>query len=267
MMAPTVDAVSAPPIRREPWLRKTLLGLMFCSPLVLIFVFLVIAPITYMVYMGLDASIYPAIFSDPIFIQTLWNTVIFVGLAVNLKMLLSLVLSALFSQENRAARILAGVFLLPWAIPALSGILALRWMLNGQWGIVSKVLNDLGFPGYAWLVHRDTAIGAAITYHITDNRRGTSSWPNRPSTRFHPSSCIIYFVLLLPPSPTHRLRDRFCCWHMGRAAENEAHAAPLWTESLGAGRASAVDRIMRPPTTAVEQAASEPDSCGQSARR
>ncbi len=161
----SVAYLLAPP-RRERWLKKTLLGLTFCSPLVLIFLVLVITPITYMIYMGLDTSIYPAIFSDPIFIQTLWNTVIFVGVAVNVKMLLSLVISALFSQENRTARILAGVFLLPWAIPALPGILAFRWMLNGQWGIVNKVLNDLGFPGYAWLVHRNTAIGAAITYHI-----------------------------------------------------------------------------------------------------
>lgn len=163
--APSVANLAAFP-RREPWARKTLLGLTFCSPLILIFLLLVITPITYMLYMGLDASIYPAIFSDPIFIQTLWNTVIFVGIAVNVKMFLSLVLSALFSQENRTARILAGVFLLPWAIPSLPGILAFRWMLNGQWGIVNKVLNDLGFPGYAWLVHRNTAIGAAITYHI-----------------------------------------------------------------------------------------------------
>ena len=154
------------PRHREPWVRKTLLGLTFCSPLILIFLVLVITPITYMLYMGLDASIYPAIFSDPVFLQTLWNTVIFVGVAVNVKMFLSLVLSALLSQENRTARILAGVFLLPWAIPALPGILAFRWMLNGQWGIVNKVLNDLGFAGYAWLVHRNTAIGAAITYHI-----------------------------------------------------------------------------------------------------
>jgi multiple sugar transport system permease protein len=156
--------VAAP--RREPWVRKTLLGLTFCSPLILIFLAMVITPITYMLYLGLDWSIYPAIFSDPIFIQTLWNTVIFVGFAVNVKMFLCLVLSALFSQENRTARILAGVFLLPWAIPALPGILAFRWMLNGQWGIVNKVLNDLGFPGYAWLVHRNTALAAAITYHI-----------------------------------------------------------------------------------------------------
>jgi multiple sugar transport system permease protein len=152
--------------RRERWGRRTLLGLAFCSPLILIFLLLVITPILYMLYMGLDQSIYPAIFSDPIFIQTLWNTLLFVGIAVNVKMLLALVLSALLSVEHRVARILGGVFLLPWAIPALPGILAFRWMLNGQWGIVNKILNDLGFAGYPWLVRRPTALGAAIVYHI-----------------------------------------------------------------------------------------------------
>lgn len=167
-MAPTtpVPIVEVAAIRKEPWVRKTGLGLAFCAPLILVFLILVVTPMVYEIYLGLDRTIYPAIFSDPIFIQTLWNTVIFVGFAVNVKMFLCLVLSALFSQENRTARILAGVFLLPWAIPALPGILAFRWMLNGQWGIVNKVLNDLGFSGYAWLVHRNTALAAAITYHI-----------------------------------------------------------------------------------------------------
>jgi multiple sugar transport system permease protein len=159
-----VAPVTAP--RRERWGGKTILGLAFCSPLILIFLLLVITPILYMLYMGMDQSIYPAIFSDPIFIQTLWNTVIFVGMAVNVKMFLALVLSALFSTEHRATKILAGVFLLPWAIPALPGILAFRWMLNGEWGIVNKILNDLGFASIPWLVRRPTAMGAAITYHI-----------------------------------------------------------------------------------------------------
>ncbi len=159
-------AATAPVARREPWLGKTILGLAFCSPLVLIFLLLVITPILYMLYMGIDRSIYPAIFSDPIFVQTLWNTVIFVGIAVNVKMFLALVLSALFSTEHRATKVLAGLFLLPWAIPALPGILAFRWMLNGEWGIVNKILNDLGFASVPWLVRRPTALGAAITYHI-----------------------------------------------------------------------------------------------------
>ena len=155
-----------PPARRERWLGKTALGLAFCSPLLLLFVCLVLYPILYMIYMGLDWDIYEDIFSDPIFIQTLWNTVIFVGAAVNIKMALALVLSALFNTENRFARILSGLFLLPWAIPSLPGILAFRWMLNGQWGIVNKILNDLGFAGYPWLVRRPTALAAAVVYHI-----------------------------------------------------------------------------------------------------
>lgn len=162
--AAAVTPVAAP--RPERWAGKTLLGLAFCSPLILIFIMLVITPMLYMIYLGLDTSIYPAIFSDPIFIQTLWNTVLFVGIAVNMKMFLSLVLSALFSTEHRLTKILGGVFLLPWAIPALPGILAFRWMLNGEWGIVNKILNDLGFASYPWLVRRPTAIGAAIAYHI-----------------------------------------------------------------------------------------------------
>lgn len=159
-------AEQAPPARAERWLGKTALGLAFCSPLLLLFLCLVLYPILYMIYMGLDWDIYEDIFSDPIFIQTLWNTVIFVGTAVTIKMALALVLSALFNTENRFARILSGLFLLPWAIPSLPGILAFRWMLNGQWGIVNKILNDLGFAGYPWLVRRPTALAAAVVYHI-----------------------------------------------------------------------------------------------------
>jgi multiple sugar transport system permease protein len=160
------SADQAPPARADRWLGKTALGLAFCSPLLLLFLCLVLYPILYMIYMGLDWDIYEDIFSDPIFIQTLWNTVIFVGAAVNIKMALALVLSALFNTENRFARILSGLFLLPWAIPSLPGILAFRWMLNGQWGIVNKILNDLGFAGYPWLVRRPTALAAAVVYHI-----------------------------------------------------------------------------------------------------
>ena len=143
-----------------------LLGFAFCGPLAAVFLALVLYPIFYMIYMGLDWDIYDAIFDDPIFIQTLWNTVVFVGVAVNVKMFLALILSALFSVQNRFSRILSGLFLLPWAIPSLPGILAFRWMLNGQWGIANKILNDLGFEGYPWLVRRPTAIAAAIVYHI-----------------------------------------------------------------------------------------------------
>ena len=161
-----VPIVEVTAIRQESWVRKTGLGLAFCAPLILVFLILVVTPMVYEIYLGLDRTIYPAIFSDPIFIQTLWNTVIFVGVAVNVKMFLAMVLSALFAADHWATRILGGIFLLPWAIPSLPGILSFRWMLNGQWGIVNKILIDLGFAGYPWLVRRPTALAAAIVYHI-----------------------------------------------------------------------------------------------------
>jgi multiple sugar transport system permease protein len=39
-------------------------------------------------------------------------------------------------------------------------------MLNGQWGIINKILIDFGLEGYPWLVRRPTALAAAIIYHI-----------------------------------------------------------------------------------------------------
>jgi multiple sugar transport system permease protein len=167
-MAQSTPLASLPIVglRRDRWGRKTALGLFFCAPLILIFLVLVIYPMLFEIYMGLDWGIYPAIFSDPIFIQTLWNTVLFVGIAVNVKMFLAMTLSGLFNMDHWLVRILAGVFLLPWAIPSLPGILSFRWMLNGQWGIINKILEDIGLQGYPWLVRRPTAIGAAITYHI-----------------------------------------------------------------------------------------------------
>ncbi len=168
-MTKTATSVAGLPVAaplRERWGRKTALGLLFCAPLILIFLVLVIYPMAYEIYMGTDWGIYSAISSDPIFIQTVWNTVLFVGIAVNVKMFLAMTLSGLFNVDHWFVRVLAGVFLLPWAIPSLPGILSFRWMLNGQWGIINKILEDIGLQGYPWLVRRPTAIGAAITYHI-----------------------------------------------------------------------------------------------------
>jgi len=162
--AARVLTIEAP--RPERWKGKTALGFAYCAPLIFIFVVLVIYPMVYEIYLGLDWKIYPAIFSDPIFIQTVWNTILFVGIAVNVKMFLAMVLSSIFSMEHWVTKVLGGIFLLPWAIPSLPGILSFRWMLNGQWGIVNKILIDFGLEGYPWLVRRPTALAAAIVYHI-----------------------------------------------------------------------------------------------------
>ena len=56
----------------------------------------VLVPLGYGLWMGSSPALYPALSSDPIYTRTLVNTLIFVGLAVNVKMVLALLLSGFF---------------------------------------------------------------------------------------------------------------------------------------------------------------------------
>jgi multiple sugar transport system permease protein len=82
------------------------------------------------------------------------------------KMFLALLLSGLLQSNTRSTRFLSAIFLLPWAIPVLPGILSIRWMLSSQWGIMNLLVEDLGFGAVHWLASRWMAIGALITFHI-----------------------------------------------------------------------------------------------------
>ena len=61
------------------------------------------------------------------------------GVAVNVKLVLALLLSGVLQSDRRSIRLLSALFLLPWAIPVLPGILSIRWMMSSQWGILNLI--------------------------------------------------------------------------------------------------------------------------------
>ena len=69
-------------------------------------------------------------------------------------------------SDSRSTRFLSAIFLLPWAIPVLPGILSVRWMMSSQWGILNLISEDLGLGTHHWLASRWTAISALIIFHI-----------------------------------------------------------------------------------------------------
>ncbi len=145
---------------------RTVHGFLFSAPLLVLFGAFVIYPMAFGIYYALDADSYRALFGDPIFVQTVWNTVWYVGVAVNLKLFLALLLSGILDYPFRWIRILSALFLIPWAVPALPGILSFRWMLNSQWGIFNYLLTQFGLPSVPWLARHHTALGAIIIFHI-----------------------------------------------------------------------------------------------------
>ncbi len=141
-------------------------GLLFSLPLIALFLAFVAYPLYFEVTQALDRYTYEVLFSDPIYVQTVVNTIVYVGIAVNVKLFLALLLSGLLESDDRATRFLSAIFLLPWAIPVLPGILSVRWMMSSQWGILNLISEDLGLGTHHWLASRWTAIAALILFHI-----------------------------------------------------------------------------------------------------
>lgn len=142
-------------------------GLIMLIPYILIFLTFVLYPVGYGIYLGAEVKAYRRIFDDPIFLRTLANTVIFLGLAVNLKMFLALLLSGFFVHERRWIRWVSFIFILPWAIPSIPTILSFRWMLNAEWGMINSLIFQYTFQdGPGWLLDRVYGLGSIITIHI-----------------------------------------------------------------------------------------------------
>jgi multiple sugar transport system permease protein len=145
---------------------RNLHGLLFSLPLIALFLAFVVYPLYFEVTQALDPYTYEVLFNDPIYVQTVVNTFVYVGIAVNLKLFLALLLSGVLDDDSRSTRFLSAIFLLPWAIPVLPGVLSVRWMMSSQWGILNLISEDLGFGSHHWLASRWTAIGALILFHI-----------------------------------------------------------------------------------------------------
>jgi len=142
-------------------------GLIMLLPYIAIFLTFVLYPVGYGLYLGTEIKAYQRIFDDPIFLRTLANTVIFLGLAVNLKLMLALLLSGFFVHERRWIRWLSFIFILPWAIPSIPTILSFRWMLNAEWGMINSLIFQFTFQdGPGWLLDRVYGLGSIITIHI-----------------------------------------------------------------------------------------------------
>lgn len=141
-------------------------GLFFVIPYICIFLAFVVYPIGYGFYLGSDPDSYRTLFDDPIYNRTLWNTFLFVFVAVNLKLFLALLLSGFLAQPYRWIRWLSVLVILPWAVPSIPSILSFRWMLNSEFGMINHLLESLSIEGIWWLNRPGIALGSVFAVHI-----------------------------------------------------------------------------------------------------
>jgi multiple sugar transport system permease protein len=177
-MSSTQQALAlGPPLAgRRPW-RPTWFGglqgaefswaIAFVVPYAAVFLAFVVYPVAFGLWMGSKPELYADLAADPRYVNTVVNTLLFVGIGVNLKLFLAFLLSGFFMSQSRWIRALLVLFMLPWALPALPAFLAFHWMLIGHWGFLNSLLDALfGIEGPVWFNSYWLAMGSNIVAYI-----------------------------------------------------------------------------------------------------
>jgi multiple sugar transport system permease protein len=142
-------------------------GRVFVVPYLLIFFIFVLFPVGYGLWLARHPQSYVKLFEDPIFFRTVINTLVFLVVAINVKMGLALFLSGFFVQTRWWIKWLAALFILPWAVPSIPTILSVRFMLNPEWGVINTLIFKLtGLDGPNWLNDPTLALSLSMVMHI-----------------------------------------------------------------------------------------------------
>jgi multiple sugar transport system permease protein len=165
VVLPRVEAVQPGPKKRlSPW---QVWGVALLVPYALVFVVFVVYPVGYGLWLARHPESYAQLFDDPVFAGSVVNTLIFLIVAINLKMIAALLLSGFFINTRPWIKWLSVLFILPWAVPSIPTILSIRFMLNPEWGVINQLIFKLtAEDGPNWLNDRWLALSMAMIVHV-----------------------------------------------------------------------------------------------------
>src|SRR5438045_4325021 len=96
---PDVQRAPSDPVKKglSPWQAW---GMIMIAPYVLVFLVFVVYPVGYGLWLARHPSSYERLFEDPIFARSVVNTLVFLIVGINVKMVLALMLSGFFAQAR-----------------------------------------------------------------------------------------------------------------------------------------------------------------------
>src|SRR5256885_4051709 len=147
-------------------------GIVLLAPYVLVFLAFVVYPVGYGLWLARHPASYVALYHDPIFARAAVNTLIFLVIGINFKMMVAPFLSGFFVQSRSWIKWLSVLFILPWAVPSIPTILSVRFMFNPEWGMINQLIFKFtGDDGPNWL--NDPAVGLTMAI-------GVPKWKSLP---------------------------------------------------------------------------------------
>lgn len=143
------------------FIRRKLLGFVFILPTILFLAIFVLYPVISNLYLSFtDARLmkneynfvgfenYVKLLSNKMFLKYVWNTVVWTVFSVIGQLVLGLALALLINREVKGGTFLRSFLLIPYVVPAVAIALITKWIFNGDYGIASNWLQNLGLIGY-----------------------------------------------------------------------------------------------------------------------
>ncbi len=161
--------------------KENLTGYSFVLPQILLFLVFMVYPIfegirlsLYKVsftgerFAGLDN--YKALFSDPVFMKSVSNTIIFVVCIVALTLLFALfVASAIFDKNSRYVSFIRGAYYIPIMVSMVVMSMVWNFLLNPAVGLIPYLLSDTAMAGTNFFGDRFLVLPTIIFITFTTN--------------------------------------------------------------------------------------------------
>ncbi|MDY7035150.1 MAG: sugar ABC transporter permease [Thermodesulfobacteriota bacterium] len=162
--------------------RDQRLYLAFLSPVILVLLFFIAAPIVRSFFLSLHRIIiglpqlgnpfvgwenYQELLRDSVARHSFWVTVIFVAITTFFELLIGLFMALLINHRFPARGLLRACVLIPWAIPTVVSAQMWRFLFNDAYGMINYAAFGAETARYIpWLAIPSTALSAIIVADI-----------------------------------------------------------------------------------------------------
>lgn len=108
---------------------------------------------------------YVKLFHNPVFYKVLWNTFIYLFIAVPILAIFPLFLAVLINQKIKGVTLYKILIYLPVIVSIVVAAIAFKWLYADQ-GILNYVVTSLGFESIGWLTDPNYALYSVIIVTI-----------------------------------------------------------------------------------------------------
>lgn len=117
-------------------------------------------------FSGYGLGNYTHILSDPTFISSIWNTVIYVVVVVGVSLVLSLFIAVMLNNVKRLQALFQTAFFMPMVTSSAAIGLVWRWLFNYDFGVINFLFSLFNLDAVNWLNHPQYSMICLCIYGI-----------------------------------------------------------------------------------------------------